>query len=111
MVQVLVYMPRPSSAKELPQFICAINWMRESLLDFASVISPLQELLKEITKEFTSRSNKLKNVQLDSRWGATHDDAFRQCKDLLQKAVQLAHPKEGYRLCVFTDASNLHWGL
>ncbi|KAE9301614.1 hypothetical protein PF008_g22706 [Phytophthora fragariae] len=33
-------MTYPSTAGELQQFICAINWMRESLVDYARQVSP-----------------------------------------------------------------------
>ncbi|OWZ07110.1 LOW QUALITY PROTEIN: hypothetical protein PHMEG_00020539, partial [Phytophthora megakarya] len=32
------------------------------------------------------------------------------CKNALKNAITLAHPDPGKRLCVFTDASEEHWG-
>eukprot|EP00644_Phytophthora_capsici_P005411 jgi/Phyca11/96548/e_gw1.1.1876.1 len=41
-IETLCAMPYPSTAGELQQFLCATNWMRESLIDYARQVSPLQ---------------------------------------------------------------------
>ncbi|KAG2891844.1 hypothetical protein PC116_g5740 [Phytophthora cactorum] len=38
-------LPYPMTAGELEQFVCAINWMRESIIDFTREAEPLQRRL------------------------------------------------------------------
>jgi hypothetical protein len=40
-IATLRAMPYPNTAGELQQVLCAINWMRESLVDYARQVSPL----------------------------------------------------------------------
>ncbi|KAG2783111.1 hypothetical protein PC129_g21185 [Phytophthora cactorum] len=44
-IQGLSSMPLPSTAGELQLFICATNWMRDSLIDYTRVVHPLQKKL------------------------------------------------------------------
>uniref|UniRef100_H3H5Q5 Reverse transcriptase domain-containing protein n=1 Tax=Phytophthora ramorum TaxID=164328 RepID=H3H5Q5_PHYRM len=46
-IQALQKIPPPANAAELQQFVCATNWMREGLVDYARVVKPLQERLDE----------------------------------------------------------------
>jgi hypothetical protein len=41
---------------------------------------------------------------------ADHETAFGRVKELFAHAVTLAHPKQDYYLCLFTDVSDSHWG-
>uniref|UniRef100_H3GR27 Reverse transcriptase domain-containing protein n=1 Tax=Phytophthora ramorum TaxID=164328 RepID=H3GR27_PHYRM len=42
-IRALQKIPPPANAAELQRFVCATNWMREGLVDYARVINPLQE--------------------------------------------------------------------
>jgi hypothetical protein len=42
---------------------------------------------------------------------ADHDTAFSCVKELVAHAVTLAHPAQDYELCLFTAASDFHWGI
>eukprot|EP00644_Phytophthora_capsici_P000720 jgi/Phyca11/109428/e_gw1.16.740.1 len=44
-VAALSNMPPPTTAGELQQFICASNWMRDSLIDYARTVQLLQQCL------------------------------------------------------------------
>eukprot|EP00644_Phytophthora_capsici_P019693 jgi/Phyca11/133740/e_gw1.698.1.1 len=44
-IEGLTSMPVPVTAGQLQQFICATNWMRDSLVDYARTVRPLQSLL------------------------------------------------------------------
>ncbi|KAE9332811.1 hypothetical protein PR003_g14334 [Phytophthora rubi] len=44
-IDTLRAMPYPKTAGELQQFVCAINWMRESIVAFARQVAPLQKCL------------------------------------------------------------------
>ncbi|ETV98987.1 hypothetical protein H310_08460 [Aphanomyces invadans] len=43
-------------------------------------------------------------------WNADHAACLDQCKEALSRVVTLAHQKQGWLICVFADASDLHWG-
>ncbi len=42
-------------------------------------------------------------------WRTTHDSAFSCIKTEIAQKLKLSHRKEGYRLSLFTDASDTHW--
>lgn len=44
-LSALVSLPVPSTAADLQRFLCACNWVRESVVDFARVFEPLQAKL------------------------------------------------------------------
>ncbi|GMF16701.1 unnamed protein product [Phytophthora fragariaefolia] len=44
-VRALQALPYPTTAAELQQFLCATNWMRDSLIDYARKTRPPQEVL------------------------------------------------------------------
>ncbi|KAE8903253.1 hypothetical protein PF003_g12777 [Phytophthora fragariae] len=44
-IKSLRALPYPRTAGELQQFVCAINWMRSSIIDFARLVDPLQHKL------------------------------------------------------------------
>jgi len=50
----------------------------------------------------------VRNLKLAGLWGADYDSAFSQIKTHLARAVTIAHPKQGYSSCLFTDASDTH---
>ena len=54
-VQGLTDMRRPETARELQQFLCAVNWMRTALPGLAETEMPLQGLLHECLRN-TSRT-------------------------------------------------------
>ncbi|OWZ13400.1 hypothetical protein PHMEG_00013278 [Phytophthora megakarya] len=106
-IEGLTAMPPPCTAGQLQQFICATNWMRDSLIDYARVVHPLQQCLdvalngKRKTKRVASGIVvKLNEEEVNS---------FNQVKTLLQKSAQLAHPRDGATFCLFVDASDVGW--
>ncbi|OWY95757.1 LOW QUALITY PROTEIN: hypothetical protein PHMEG_00034159, partial [Phytophthora megakarya] len=98
-IDALTNMPAPSSAAELQQFICASNWMRDSLVDYARTIQPLQQRLDTAL----SGNRKTKRVAagilltLDSK----EIESFNKVKALLKNSAQLTHPKDEATLCLF----------
>ncbi|KAG3095526.1 hypothetical protein PI124_g16067 [Phytophthora idaei] len=100
-------MPLPSTAGELQQFICATNWMRDSLIDYARVVHPVPKKLDSVLigKWKTKRVASGISLQLD----LDEQESFEQVKDLLGKSAVLACPMEGAMFCLFTDASDYGW--
>jgi Reverse transcriptase (RNA-dependent DNA polymerase) len=110
-VQALHDMALPVTGGDLQQFVCALNWMRTSIPSFATIISPLQELLEEVYSHVGKRTKAAVSKILLSKvgWSKSHADSFRLCKQAIEHAVTLAHPLSGKRLCVYSDASSAFW--
>ncbi len=111
-IRALTEMPDPETAQDLQQFLCAANWMRASIPAYNVIVSPLMELLERAYAAAGGRTRqKVARVELsDIGWGLEHAAALQRCKDALTKAVRLAHLDPAQELCVFTDASEKHWG-
>lgn len=111
-VQGLVDMSSPSTAAELQQFVCAANWMRSSIPDFARVTSPLYAILEKAMQSSGARSKKqLQKVALSSLgWGPVEEQSLVDVKSKLLKMVPLAHPNPEWEVALVTDASQDHWG-
>ena len=106
----LLNMKRPTMEADLQQFLCATNWMRNSIPEYATRIEPLHKLLETCYKKAGKRTKRaLRNLSITSLWGTIHDDTFASIKSQLAAAVKLAHPKPNTALCLFTDASETHW--
>ncbi|OWZ02462.1 hypothetical protein PHMEG_00025968 [Phytophthora megakarya] len=57
------------------------------------------------------KKSNVRGVQLANiGWGAEEGQCLEACRVALQNTLQLAHPDPKKRLCVFADASDLHWG-
>ena len=108
-IQALRDMPLPSTAGELQQFICAANWMRETMVDFARTIAPLQ---RRLDKELDG-SKRTKRVASGIKLELTseEEEAYQSMKDLLASSATLAHTNDQATICLFTDASNAGWAV
>ena len=107
----LVSMKKPTTARELQQLLCATNWMRSSIPNYAKVVEPLHNLMEEAYSKAGGKRTKraIRNLSITAEWGANHDDAFSTIIKQLAAAVKLSHPKSDFELCLFTDASDSHW--
>lgn len=111
-LEALVNMSRPSTGAALQQFLCAANWCRTSIPDYSKRTAPLHDLLEEVYRTAGFRSKaRIRKIPLVA-WGATHDAAFADIKSQLGNSAELAHvgSENDYALCLFTDASETHWG-
>ncbi|KAH7467435.1 Transposon Ty3-G Gag-Pol polyprotein [Phytophthora ramorum] len=102
-------MPYPSTAGELQQFLCAINWMRESLIDYARQVSPLQHRLDEALAK--TRRTKRVAAGILIELSAAERAAFDNVKDMLASAATLAFPNDSATTCLLTDASDIGWAV
>ncbi len=108
--ETIVSMKTPTMGDELQQLLCATNWMRTSFPAYAETIAPLHELMELVYTKAGGRTKRaVRKIHLDSSWGANHDSAFAAVKQQLAAATKLAHPKQDYTMCLFTDASDTHW--
>ncbi|GMF20287.1 unnamed protein product [Phytophthora lilii] len=91
--------PYPTTAAELQQFLCAVNWMRESLVDFARQIAPLQKKLDEVL----TRRRRTKRVAAGIKLSLTQEEyaAFDKVKAMLSNAATLEFPDDNATTCLF----------
>jgi hypothetical protein len=70
------------------------------------------ELMEHVCKVAGGRTKgKVTKVTLDDvGWTEEHSDCFETCKRMIGSNALLVHPDPTKRVCVFTDASDLHWG-
>ena len=111
-IRGLVEMPPPTMASELQQFLCACNWMRASMPGYNALVEPLTTLMEVCMSKAGSRKKaKLTSVLLtENGWSQVHLEALEALKKALLAMVPLAHPKDNMEVCVYTDASQDHWG-
>ena len=106
----LLDMKTPVFGSELQQLVCATNWMRNAIPDYARIIDPLHKLMEECYKRAGKRTKRaVRKLRIDGLWGAEHDSAFMCIKNQLAACTKLAYPKETHTMCMFTDASETHW--
>jgi len=125
-VEAVTKMAKPETAAELRTYIASANWMRAGIPDYAKLVLPLQDLLKEALRLLVrdkidgkadarkrgsnTRQAAASRIYLaDVGWTAQHDEAFMQLNAQIAYNVMVAHPDPGKVLCVYTDASDNHW--
>ncbi|GMF49636.1 unnamed protein product [Phytophthora fragariaefolia] len=111
-VQGLVEMPDPTNAGQLQQLMCAINWMRKHISQYATLAAPLLAIVDAAAKTAGSRKSKqLSKISLSEvGWSREHVDALGVARDALMKMVPLAQPDPAQAVCLFCDASQDSWG-
>ncbi|KAE9332990.1 hypothetical protein PR003_g14240 [Phytophthora rubi] len=106
-IDALLNMPPPSTAGELQQFICASNWMRDSLIDYARTIQPLQQCLDRGLEG--KRKTKRVAAGIALQLNESELVSFDNVKKLLANSSTLAHPKDNATFALFCDASDVGW--
>jgi transposase InsO family protein len=107
----LLQMEPPTSGAHLQQFICALQWVRHGIPQFARLVQPLQEFMERVCEHAGKRTARaVARVQLSALgWDNSERAAFEACKSALAHQVTLSHRDERQRLCFFTDASDMVW--
>ncbi|OWZ17725.1 hypothetical protein PHMEG_0008294 [Phytophthora megakarya] len=90
-------MPLPPTGAALKHFLCALNWLRDSMVDYAWTVAPLQEKLEQAMRERGRRKFQLSGATLD--W--TDDDMSA----MVERSCKLNFPERGATVCMFSDAS------
>ncbi|KAG6574672.1 DNA/RNA polymerase [Phytophthora cinnamomi] len=111
-VQGLVEMQPPQTAGDLQQFLCAVNWMRQSIPEYNRLTAGLYAVLEEAMKAAELRKKvKLAKFPLHQiGWGDPQLADLAAVKAALLKMVPLAHPSLTAEVCLYTDASQDSWG-
>ncbi|OQR83686.1 hypothetical protein ACHHYP_14408 [Achlya hypogyna] len=113
-LQGLLDLSPPTTAADLQQFLCATNWMRASIPDYAALVAPLGQLLDVAARAAggSRKKSTLSKVDLSTiGWSADHARTFDLVKSALANMVPMSHPQADKAMCVFTDASEFHWGV
>jgi hypothetical protein len=115
-VKAIVQMSKPNNASELRTYLASANWIRSSIPNFARTAAPLQELLTHALKFASATFNSTKTTAakrvnlVEQGWDSCHDTAFANLNAAIAASVTLAYPNPEWDLCLYTDASDLHWG-
>jgi transposase InsO family protein len=104
-------MAEPRTAGELRSFLATANWLRPSIPAYAELVEPLQALLNDtLSQESAFPHRNPKNRPIDpKRWVAEGQQRFKQINQAIANSVCLSYPDPNKIVCVFTDASDLHW--
>ncbi|KAJ0400435.1 hypothetical protein ATCC90586_006519 [Pythium insidiosum] len=109
-IQALQDLPYPTNAGELQQFLCSTNWMRDSLVDYARAVRPLQDALD---RAMSTASRRTKRVAAGIPVVLTGDErkVFDAVKQGLAGSAELAFPNPEADVCLLTDASDVGWAV
>ena len=105
-------MRRPEIAGELMQFLQAVSWLRTSLPRMAEVVWPLRVFLEEHMAGAKRRTHRVaSNLAISAgEWTSELIGATDAAQDLVAHTAALSHPKPGFAVLMFPDASDEHWG-
>ena len=92
-------------------FVHAVGWLRSALPELAKLEAPLREMLEECLKG-TKRTRRVASRRMVAaeEWTGDRSAAWEVVCARIAHAVQMYHLKKGYRVLMFTDASDLFWG-
>ncbi|KAJ0390850.1 hypothetical protein P43SY_011782 [Pythium insidiosum] len=108
-VSALRSLPVPQSAADLQKLLCAANWLRESIVDYAQYAAPLQAKLEGA---FAGGSRKQRHAEsLKLTWTDQERQQYRTFTDHLANSAKLAFSDPAATVCLCTDASDLGWSM
>lgn len=104
-------MLKPSTGRELIQFVSAIQWLRSIIPNFAEIIHPLiYALERSYSLSTTGTKRDLQPVILsDINWGQLELDSLNKSRQVLRSRVTLSHRDENKRLYFYFGPSEIHW--
>ncbi|OWY97114.1 LOW QUALITY PROTEIN: hypothetical protein PHMEG_00032441 [Phytophthora megakarya] len=102
-------MTYPETAGKLQQFLCAANWMRESIVDYARAVDPLQQRLDASLKG--GKRTKRVAAGISVTLTDTKRVAFGKIKELLATSTTIAPPDDPATTIVCSDASDCGWSV
>ncbi|KAH9184644.1 hypothetical protein AeNC1_013379, partial [Aphanomyces euteiches] len=108
-ISALTSLPPPPTAAALQHFLCASNWLRDSIIDYARLVDPLHRLLADCTKLRGRRKHLLEGIRVS--WSDSNLSVFHEIIRAIQNSAKSHYPIESATLCIFTDASDIGWGV
>ncbi|POM69893.1 Hypothetical protein PHPALM_13794 [Phytophthora palmivora] len=108
-IRSLREMPYPKTAADLQQFLCAANWLRESILGYAETVKPLQECLDTALRN--KKKSKRAAAAVPLNFSPELLVSFDRVRDLLTISATLHHPSPDGDMVLVTDASEKGWSI
>jgi len=102
-VSALSTLPLPATVADLQYFICATNWLQDSLPDYSRMIAPLQAKLAAEKKRIGGRNRNA--LAVATTWTEADQAAYQAMLSLVRNSALMASPDPNAELLVFTDAS------
>ncbi|KAG3175220.1 hypothetical protein C6341_g9590 [Phytophthora cactorum] len=102
-VSALASLPLPATVANLQYFVCATNWLHDSLPDYARAIAPLQDKLNAERKRLGRRNRNALNVAMT--WSTAERSAYDAVLSLVRDSALMASPDPDAERLVFRDAS------
>lgn len=97
------------TAADLPWFLCAAGWLRDSIMVYSRTRQPLHEMLEAALKQ-VDRTKRLA-AEFMLTWTVNERSAFDTARPLLATKQLLHFPEDTANIFVFSDASERGWGL
>ncbi|KAG2781067.1 hypothetical protein PC129_g16905 [Phytophthora cactorum] len=88
-------MPLPPTGAALQHFLCALNWLRDSMVDYARTVAPLQEKLEHVMHNRGRRKAQLSGAILD--WSDAEAEGFRRTLETIERSCKLVFPTKAPR--------------
>jgi len=110
-VDAILQVPEPTNGGQLMSFLACTNWIRDHIPGYAVVVARLQELLRSVTAGLKKKTKcEAEKIALVGRWEKCHAEAWTTLKQGIADSVTLTSPDEEMDFCLYTDASDNHWG-
>jgi transposase InsO family protein len=107
--EALAQMAEPETAAELQQFICALNWVSNSIPDFARNCKSLRDKLETICTRIGKRTKK-SLINIPITLDKDEKESFEYLKQQVKETLILSHPDPDAEFGLFCDASDGGWG-
>ncbi|EGZ20503.1 hypothetical protein PHYSODRAFT_410641, partial [Phytophthora sojae] len=83
--------------------LCACNWIRDSVIDFARVFEPMQS---KLNGALVSRSRNKHSARAAAlTWSDDERGAYSQALQSIANSAELYFPEDKTTICLLTDAS------
>lgn len=107
----LLSMETPATGAHLQKVLCALQWVKQDMLDFTSLVKPHPKFMELVYATAGKRTKTAFNriILVDYGWIETEKKSFESCKKALTHQVTLSHRNLSQRLCVYTDALHRAW--
>lgn len=94
-IESIKVIPAPKNVKQLRRFLGILQYQAKFIINYASEVAPLRELLRSDVKWC---------------WRDNHEIAFNKVKELFAQSILLERPDMSRDFIIFTDASKLGYG-
>ncbi|POM74948.1 Hypothetical protein PHPALM_8009 [Phytophthora palmivora] len=108
-VNALANLPLPVTVADLQYFVCATNWLHDSLPDYARMIAPLQD--RSWRKSRISLRWNWNALNVATTWSAKERAAYDAVVALVADSALMTFPDANAELLLFTDASAAGYGI